>query len=177
MTSGCGLWRRLKTSTPTSQRHTWCLKRKTLTQPSSRWESCFEITCPGPLSIISDQNTQQWLARSAAQNLEVEQGGVELMPKDGGAEQGDVHGSLDWSLALRMVAAATRLSLAEQEVQCHLRSKGSWRRGCEEKFGRSPAVDVAAAPSNAVAARGDVLQRNPVTSPTRHRLQAHSLGT
>ena len=38
--------------------------------------------------------------------------GVSPMPKDGGAEQGDVDGPLECSLALRMVAAEARGSTA-----------------------------------------------------------------
>ena len=46
----------------------------------------------------------------------VEQEGVQPMPKDRGAEQGDVDGPLECSRALRMVAAEARESIAVQQA-------------------------------------------------------------
>ena len=42
----------------------------------------------------------------------VEQDGIQQMPQDDGAEQGDVDGPLECSLALWMVAAEARLRVA-----------------------------------------------------------------
>ena len=46
----------------------------------------------------------------------VEQDGLPPMPKDRGAEQGDVDGPLECSLALGMVAAEARLHVAVQQA-------------------------------------------------------------
>ena len=46
----------------------------------------------------------------------VEQDGLPLMPKDRGAEQGDVDGPLEFSLALGMVAAEVRLNASAQQA-------------------------------------------------------------
>jgi hypothetical protein len=50
-----------------------------------------------------------------AQLSHVEQEGVRPYPKDRGAEQGDVDGPLECSLALARVAADTRTSIAKQQ--------------------------------------------------------------
>ena len=47
---------------------------------------------------------------------QVEQEGLSPMPKDCGAEQGDVDGSLERRLALGIVAAETRGSIAARQV-------------------------------------------------------------
>jgi hypothetical protein len=45
----------------------------------------------------------------------VEQDGVQQLPKDRGAEQGDVDGPLECSLSLGLVARAARLSIGQQQ--------------------------------------------------------------
>ena len=54
----------------------------------------------------------------------VEQEGLSPMPKDRGAEQGDVGGPLECSLALGMVAAEARGSVAAQQAAGTLSSTG-----------------------------------------------------
>ena len=58
----------------------------------------------------------EWQHRSLSH---VEQKGLSPMPKDRGAEQGDVDGPLECSLALGMVAAETRGRVAAQQVSFH----------------------------------------------------------
>ena len=56
----------------------------------------------------------------APQGLVSEWEGIEPLPTTRGAEQGDVDGFLECSLALVMVAAEARLSTAEQQFQVRL---------------------------------------------------------
>ena len=65
--------------------------------------------CPSPQACSGG-----WLKTSRL--VLVEQDGLPPMPKKHGAEQGDVDGPIECSLALGMVAAAARLHVADQQA-------------------------------------------------------------
>ena len=82
-----------------------------------------EKNCPGMIAWKAVcEAASRFLPRHAAaawkhRNVSfVELEGLSPMPKDRGAEQGDVDGPLECSLALGMVAAVTRGSIAAQQA-------------------------------------------------------------
>ena len=82
-------------------------------------ENCFGMTEWQAVREAASRFLPKHTEAAARKHLKlshVEQEGLSPMPKDCGAEQGDVHDPLECSLALRSVAAETRGSIAARQA-------------------------------------------------------------